>query len=354
MNIRAMYFSGTGTTKKMTAAIADELAKALAAEDFPGGKLSGETAGGGNDQKGSLEDIAGTENARSETIQAETRDVNFSNESSRVEASEVPAAASGKPLAAGTETWQRAADIDFTPPAARRGNYQFTSDDLVVFGVPVIAGRVPNVLLKFLDTIQGGDALAVPVVLYGNRNFDDALIELRNILQDHGFHAIAAAAFIGEHSFSRILGAGRPDSSDMELSRDFARKLAGKIRRHGAAALWKAAPVPVDGHDPIRPYYKPQDRNGNHINILKVKPKLHAELCSGCGICTTVCPMGSIIQEKSGQAPAPITGICIKCCGCVKKCPNGAFYFDDPGFLYHKEELEDMYAAIRREPDLYL
>lgn len=317
MNIRAMYFSGTGTTKKVTAAIADQLAKALAAETPPGEEILGESAGSENDRTGSLE-----RNFRNENTQA--------------------------------ETCHRAADIDFTPPAARRENYRFTPDDLIVFGVPVIAGRVPNVLLKFLDTIQGGDALAVPVVLYGNRNFDDALIELRNILQDHGFHAIAAAAFIGEHSFSRILGAGRPDSSDMELSRDFARKLAGKIRRHGAAALRKAAPVPVDGRDPIRPYYKPQDRNGNHINILKVKPKLHAELCSGCGICTAVCPMGSIVQENPGQAPAPITGICIKCCGCVKKCPNSALYFDDPGFLYHKEELEDMYAGTRREPSLYL
>ena len=241
MNIAAMYFSGTGTTKKVTAAIADELAKAPA-----------------------------------KAVQASPVD-------------------SGKLLTADAAPWQRADDIDFTPPAARREIYRFTPDDLVVFGVPVIAGRVPNVLLKFLDTLQGGGALAVPVVLYGNRNFDDTLIELRDILQDRGFYAIGAAAFIGEHSFSRILAAGRPDSSDMELSRDFARKLAGKIRRLGAAGLREAAPVPVDGADPIRPYYKPQDRNGNHINILKVKPKLHAELCSGCGICVSACPMGSVV-----------------------------------------------------------
>lgn len=107
MNITAMYFSGTGTTKKVTAAIADELTEIKISQD--------ETATGEN--PGSIK--------------------------------------------AGINPWQRAEDIDFTPPAARREIYRFTPDDLVVFGVPVIAGRVPNVLLKFLDTLQGGGALAV-------------------------------------------------------------------------------------------------------------------------------------------------------------------------------------------------
>lgn len=116
MNITAMYFSGTGTTKKVTAAIADELTEIKISQD--------ETAA--DENPGSIK--------------------------------------------ADIKPWQRAEDIDFTPPAARREIYRFTPDDLVVFGVPVIAGRVPNVLLKFLDTLQGGGALAVPVVLYGNRN----------------------------------------------------------------------------------------------------------------------------------------------------------------------------------------
>ena len=123
----------------------------------------------------------------------------------------------------------KSANINFSPLAARQKVYTFDENDIVVFGTPVIAGRVPNVLLKFLDTIVGGGAMAVPVVLYGNRNYDDALIELRNILEDRGFHTVAAAAFIGEHSFSRTLAAGRPDNSDMETAYRFAADAAGKI-----------------------------------------------------------------------------------------------------------------------------
>lgn len=242
-----------------------------------------------------------------------------------------------------------AAGIDFTPPEARTRVYRFGPDDVVVFGVPVIAGRVPNVLLGFLDTLQGGGAMAVPVVVYGNRDFDDALIELRDILESKGFHTIAAGAFIGEHSFSRKLAAGRPDADDLIVAGNFAKAIAGKLREIAESACACEGPVEVDGQEPLRPYYKPRDRQGNHINILKVKPKLDAAKCDGCGICVDVCPMGSIKAE----APGIVDGICIKCCGCEKLCPQGALYFDDPGYLYHKEELE-LGFADRKEPKIFI
>ena len=261
--------------------------------------------------------------------------------------------------AEGTTRYEKAPNINFTPKAARHEKYVFDEDDIVVFGTPVIAGRVPNVLLKFLDTLEGGGAMAVPVVLYGNRNFDDALIELRNILEEKGFRTVAAAAFIGEHSFSKTLAAGRPDAQDMKIADSFAKAAAGKIlglmedaggdNAKLAESLRAAGPVKVAGQDPIRPYYKPRDRNGNHINILKVKPKLDETKCDKCGNCADVCPMGSISKE----APGIVDGICIKCCGCVKKCPQGALYFDDAGYLYHKEELEFLYGD-RKEPELFL
>lgn len=253
----------------------------------------------------------------------------------------------------------KAENIDFTPKSARDEKYVFDADDIVVFGTPVIAGRVPNVLLKFLDTLEGGGAMAVPVVLYGNRNFDDALIELRNILESKGFHTVAAAAFIGEHSFSETLAAGRPDIKDMKTAEKFASDAAHKIldivresdgdNDEIAKILEASGPVKVDGEEPLRPYYKPRDRKGNHINILKVIPKLDSDKCTKCGICVKACPMGSIREE----APGVVDGICIKCCGCVKKCPEKALYFDDAGYLYHKEELELGYAD-RKEPKLFI
>lgn len=238
--------------------------------------------------------------------------------------------------------------VDFSRPQVRQQELRFDAADLVVFGTPVYAGRVPNVLLPFLqEKIVGGGALAVPVVLFGNRAYDDALMELRNILAADGLHPVAAAAFVGEHSFSRTLGQGRPNENDEALMDEFAAKTADLVRRLPAAP---EKPVAVGGQEPLRPYYTPRDRAGNPINILKVKPKTDMTRCGGCGLCAEICPMGSIDPTDVSA----VRGICIKCCACVKGCPTGAKYFDDAGYLYHQHELEAQYARPAENEVFYL
>lgn len=229
-------------------------------------------------------------------------------------------------------------DYDFTLPGMRENGFAAGKDDLVIFGTPVYAGRVPNVLLKYLATIQGNGALAVPVVLFGNRNFDDGLIELRDILENTGFHTVAAAAFVGEHSFSKTLAAGRPDADDMKEALAFAGKVVEKVK--GLPEGEAAAPVEVEGvPHPYRGYYQPRDRKGVSIDIRKVK-SLVSDACDDCKICADVCPMGSISHENVRE----YTGICIKCGACIKKCPKQARYYEDEGYLYHQHELEEGYT----------
>ena len=59
--------------------------------------------------------------------------------------------------------------------------------------------------------------------------------------------------------------------------------------------------------------------------------------------------MGSISLED----PAQVTGICIKCQACIKKCPTGAKYFDDPAFLSHVAMLEENYTR-RAEMEVFV
>jgi len=238
-----------------------------------------------------------------------------------------------------------AENVDFTLPDARRSPASFTPQDLVVAGLPVYAGRVPNVLLNYLNETQGNGALTVAVVVYGNRHYDDALVEWRDILVSRGFKVIAAGAFIGEHSFSRILGQNRPDQQDLSRVAEFAGLIYQKL------TAFQNAPktVSVPGNKPYQPYYRPKDKDGNPVSILKVVPKTSDD-CIHCGLCVSLCPVGSIDADDESR----ITGICIKCCACIKNCPMEAKYFDDENYLWHKQELENAFSSPRREPEFFL
>lgn len=235
---------------------------------------------------------------------------------------------------------------NFTLPKAREQDIVCAEHELALVGTPVYAGRIPNVLLPYVKSgIKGSMTAAVPVVLYGNRNYDDALIELRDVLESNGFRTIGGAAFVGEHSFSYTLAAGRPDGEDLALAEAFAHNLAQKVRNMEALPQ---QPIEVNGCTPIRPYYTPRDRKGNPVNILKVKPLVN-DSCDSCGMCAAVCPMGSIDPDNVRQ----YSGICIKCGACIKKCPKQARYYDDSGYLYHQHELEEGYTR-RAQPELFL
>jgi NAD-dependent dihydropyrimidine dehydrogenase PreA subunit/flavodoxin len=232
--------------------------------------------------------------------------------------------------------------LDFTLPKVRADEVSFSDKDIVVVGIPVIAGRVPNVLLKYLRSVKGCGATAAAVVVYGNRDYDDSLVELADILAEGGFVVAAGAAFIGEHSFSNVLAKGRPDQADMETAAAFALQAAAKIRAGNGCTVLK-----LKGCRPYRPYYVPRDRGGVPVDIRKVVPKTK-DSCISCGLCAEVCPMGSISRYDSSV----LNGICIKCCACVKKCPAGAKYFDDERYIYHRLELEAGFSE-RKEPELF-
>ena len=234
-------------------------------------------------------------------------------------------------------------NIDFTLPEVRKETVSFTEEDVVVIGVPVYAGRVPNVLLKYLNFIRGNGALAIPVVVYGNRNYDDALIELKDILELNGFKIIAGGAFIGEHAFSKTLAKNRPDEEDMDIARDFANQIYTKITTQNNIQT-----VVINGNKPYRKHYVPKNKEGIAVDIRKVTPKTNNN-CNDCKLCVNICPMGSIDFEDVSK----LNGICIKCGACIKKCPTNAKYYDDEGYLRHKHELEVDFS-YRREPELFI
>ncbi|MHC1723097.1 MAG: EFR1 family ferrodoxin [Aminipila sp.] len=236
--------------------------------------------------------------------------------------------------------------LDYTLPIMREEKNQFCKSDLVIWGTPVYAGRIPNKLLPYIqNNFIGNDALAVPVAVFGNRSFDDALVELRNMLEDNGFHTIAGAGFVAQHAFSDILSVGRPDKADMDQVQEFSEKISEKVK------MLEDIPHPIclKGNNPPKEYYTPKGLDGKPAVFLKAKPKTDVEKCNSCGVCVNNCPMGAINKDN----PTEIIGICIKCHSCINKCKEKAKFFDDEAFLSHKLMLERDFKR-RTEPEVFI
>lgn len=96
-------------------------------------------------------------------------------------------------------------EYDFTLPNARSRKLHFASDQLVVVGSPVYGGVMPLLVREYLaQHVTGEKTACILAAVYGNRNFDDCLVEMQDLMEENGFVVTAAAACIGEHSSGNI------------------------------------------------------------------------------------------------------------------------------------------------------
>lgn len=225
---------------------------------------------------------------------------------------------------------------DFTLPAAHADTRTYSAEDLVIFGVPTYAGRIPNKVLPFVQNLfKGNETRAVAVVTFGNRSFDNSLSELHSELEKNNFSVVAAGAVVCKHAFAEV-GIGRPDISDEERITAFAEEVFEKLQKSGGS-LPNAA---IKRNEALTAYYVPLGTDGKPVNFLKAKPVTDKAKCDNCGVCVAVCPMGSIDKNDVSLVP----GICIKCQACIVYCHTKAKSFDDPLFLSHKAMLEQNYT----------
>jgi ferredoxin len=202
--------------------------------------------------------------------------------------------------------------VDITRPEARIHPLITTENDLLVIGLPVYMGRVPALLMDYLHLIEANKTPVVCIVVYGNRIYGDALLELKNILIERGCKPIACVAFIGEHSFSSSetpIAEGRPDERDLIQIELLAHKINEKLQL--ISSVDSISEITIPGNYPYDGNTKVWD-----VDFITV-----SNVCSQCGICAERCPMGAVSLENSSLIDVEK---CITCCACIKSCPQNA------------------------------
>lgn len=226
---------------------------------------------------------------------------------------------------------ENAATIDLCDRRADFSALSFTSEDVCVVAVPSYGGRVPAIAVQRLSQLHGSSAKAVLVAVYGNREFEDTLVELKDTLDAAGFVCVAAVAAVAEHSIARQFAAGRPDAEDTRELEGFADAIRTRLAEAHPSELI------VPGSRPYKPF-----------GDLPIHPAADRS-CVACGICAEGCPVGAI---PMGNPQKTDDNTCITCMRCVRVCPNGSRELNKLALAATAQKLKKV-CSVRKQNTLF-
>ena len=125
----------------------------------------------------------------------------------------------------------KSVSFDFSVYKEKKPVLKFAPNDFAIFAIPVYYGRVPALFMEYLQNISGNNTPAALIATYGCREYEDALLELKNEVESRGFKVIGAAAFPADHSIVPAIGARRPNKTDLKTIAEYGVELNRRLRK---------------------------------------------------------------------------------------------------------------------------
>ncbi len=128
-------------------------------------------------------------------------------------------------------------------------------ETVAVIGMPVYVGKIPLPAAELMRSIAGNGAMTLAAVSYGGRKYGNALFELKRLIEECGFKAIGAGAFMISYMARRGSATSAAPAIDLEALLDFSKAASDKIRRLSGSEIEelriKPVPVEVSGRMPV-------------------------------------------------------------------------------------------------------
>lgn len=185
----------------------------------------------------------------------------------------------------------------------------FKKEDICFVIMPSYAGYVPVTAAKRFKNLKSCGSKTIIIASYGNRHYDDTLLQMQDLAKEQGFHVIAAVTAVTEHSVARNIAKNRPDNNDLKTLQEYSQKIKNKIK-----TVSDDFELSLPGKRPFK-----------EITKFPFEPKVEKEKCNKCGLCIKSCPVAAIDKENPLKTDYEK---CISCLKCIEICPENARYLD--------------------------